>query len=79
MLAMVKVNLLRRWGRTTPDFGVCRAGLADLTASSLPDSIVPRIEAMPGAAAASPVPTRRSRASTAREHRRALTCRTIVL
>jgi len=93
MLAMVKVNLLRRWGRTTltglgvavgvttvvallavtgglsrsagdlaklgrADFGVFQAGLADLTASSLPDSIVPRIEAMPGVAAAPPCRSR---------------------
>jgi putative ABC transport system permease protein len=90
MLAIIKVNLLRRWGRTTltcvgvavgvttvvallavtgglsrsagdlaklgrADFGVFQAGLADLTASSLPDSIVPRIEATPGVAAVSPV------------------------
>jgi putative ABC transport system permease protein len=90
MLGMIKVNLLRRWGRTTltalgvavgvttvvallavsaglsrsaadlahlgrADFGVFQAGLADLTASSLPDSAVPRIEALPGVAAASPV------------------------
>jgi putative ABC transport system permease protein len=37
------------------DFGVFQAGLADLTASSLPDSIVSRIEALPGVAAASPI------------------------
>jgi hypothetical protein len=90
MLAIINVNLLRRWGRTTltcvgvavgvttvvallavtgglsrsagdlaklgrADFGVFQAGLADLTASSLPDSIVPRIEATPGVAAVSPV------------------------
>ncbi|HUJ35899.1 MAG TPA: ABC transporter permease, partial [Solirubrobacteraceae bacterium] len=90
MLAIIKMNLLRRWGRTTltcvgvavgvttvvallavtgglsrsagdlaklgrADFGVFQAGLADLTASSLPDSIVPRIEAIPGVAAVSPV------------------------
>ena len=90
MLAMIKANLLRRWGRTAltslgvavgvttvvallavtgglsrsagdiaklgrADFGVFQAGLADLTASSLPDSIVPRIEALPGVAAASPI------------------------
>jgi hypothetical protein len=82
MLAIIKANLLRRWGRSTltglgvavgvttvvallavtgglsrsagdlaklgrADFGVFQAGLADLTASSLPDSIVPRIVAMP--------------------------------
>ena len=90
MLAIIKVNLLRRWGRTAltslgvalgvttvvallavtaglsrsagdltrlgrADFGVFQSGLADLTASSLPGSIVPRIEALPGVAAASPV------------------------
>jgi putative ABC transport system permease protein len=90
MLGIVRVNLLRRWGRTAltglgvavgvttvvallaltgglsrsagdlarlgrADFGVFQAGLADLTASSLPGSIVPRIEATPGVAAASPV------------------------
>lgn len=90
MLELIKLNLLRRWGRTAltslgvavgvttvvallavtgglarsagdlarlgrADFGVFQAGLADLTASSLPASIVPRIEAVPGVAAASPV------------------------
>lgn len=90
MLAMVKANLLVRWGRSAltglgvavgvttvvallavtgglsrsagdlaklgrADFGVFQAGLADLTASSLPDSIVPRIAAIPGVAAVSPV------------------------
>jgi putative ABC transport system permease protein len=90
VFGMIRVNLLRRWGRTAltslgvavgvttvvallavtgglsrsagdlaklgrADFGVFQAGLADLTASSLPDSIVPRIEALPGIAAASPV------------------------
>lgn len=90
MLGMIKVNLVRRWGRTAltclgvavgvttvvallaltgglsrsagslahlgrADFGVFQAGLADLTASSLPDSIVRRIEALPGVAAASPI------------------------
>ncbi len=90
MLEMIKVNLLRRWGRTVltalgvalgvttvvallavtaglsrsagdlarlgrADFGVFQSGLADLTASSLPDSIMPRIKALPGVAAASPV------------------------
>jgi putative ABC transport system permease protein len=90
MLEMIKVNLLRRWGRTAltslgvavgvttvvallavtgglsrsagdlarlgrADFGVFQSGLADLTASSLPDSIVPRIESLPGVAAASPI------------------------
>jgi len=87
---MIKVNLLRRWGRTAltalgvavgvttvvallsvtgglsrsagdlaklgrADFGVFQAGLADLTASSLPGSVVPRIAALPGVAAAAPV------------------------
>ncbi len=87
---MIKVNLLRRWGRTAltalgvavgvttvvallavtgglsrsageianlgrADFGVFQAGLADLTASSLPASVLPRIEALPGVAAASPI------------------------
>ena len=90
MLAMIGVNLLRRWGRTAltglgvgvgvttivallavtgglsrsagdlarlgrADFGVFQAGLADLTASSLPASVVPRIEALHGVAAASPI------------------------
>ncbi len=90
MPGIVKVNLLRRWGRTAltslgvavgvttvvallaltgglsrsagdlarlgrADFGVFQAGLADLTASSLPASVVPRIEAIPGVAAAAPV------------------------
>lgn len=90
MLAMIKVNLQRRWGRTAltalgvavgvttivamlaltgglsrsagdlaklgrADFGVFQGGLADLTASSLPASIVPRIEAVPGVAAAAPL------------------------
>jgi putative ABC transport system permease protein len=90
MLGIVRVNLLRRWGRTAltglgvavgvatvvallaltgglsrsagdlarlgrADFGVFQAGLADLTASSLPDSIAPRIEAVPGVASAAPV------------------------
>jgi putative ABC transport system permease protein len=90
MLAIIKVNLLRRWGRTAltglgvavgvttvvallavtgglsrsagdlarlgrADFGVFQAGLADLTASSLPESIVPRVSATPGVAAAAPV------------------------
>ena len=87
---MIRVNLLRRWGRSVltglgvavgvttvvallavteglsrsagdlarlgrADFGVFQAGLADLTASSLPGSAVARIEALPGVAAASPV------------------------
>jgi len=90
VLGIIKMNLLRRWGRTAltslgvavgvttvvallavtgglsrsagdlarlgrADFGVFQAGLADLTASSLPGSIVSRIEALPGVAAASPV------------------------
>jgi putative ABC transport system permease protein len=90
MLGIIKVNLLRRWGRTAltslgvavgvttvvallavtaglsrsagdlarlgrADFGVFQSGLADLTASSLPGSIVPVVEALPGVAAASPV------------------------
>jgi putative ABC transport system permease protein len=90
MLAMIKVNLLRRWGRTVltalgvaigvttivallaltgglsrsagdlaklgrADFGVFQAGLSDLTASSLPASVVPRIQSLPGVAAASPI------------------------
>jgi putative ABC transport system permease protein len=90
MLAMTKVNLLRRWGRTAltalgvavgvttivallaltgglsrsagdlaklgrADFGVFQAGLSDLTASSLPGSVVPRIRALSGVAAASPI------------------------
>ena len=90
MSAMIKANLLRRWGRTAltalgvaigvttvvamlaltggisrsagdlaklgnADFGVFQAGLADLTASSLPASIVPRIDAAPGVAAAAPL------------------------
>ena len=37
------------------DFGVFQAGLADLTASSLPDSVIRRIERVSGVAAASPV------------------------
>ena len=44
---------LAKLGRA--DFGVFQSGLADLTASSLPDSIVPRIQAVPGVAAAAPV------------------------
>ena len=90
MLAMIKMNLLRRWGRTAltglgvgvgvttivallavtgglsrsagdlaqlgrADFGVFQSGLADLTASSLPASVVPTIGALPGVAAASPI------------------------
>jgi putative ABC transport system permease protein len=90
MSAMIKANLLRRWGRTAlttfgvaigvttivamlaltggisrsagdlaklgnADFGVFQAGLADLTASSLPASIVPRVEAVAGVAAAAPL------------------------
>ncbi len=37
------------------DFGVFQAGLADLTASSLPAPTVQRVKAVPGVAAASPV------------------------
>jgi putative ABC transport system permease protein len=90
MLGIIRVNLLRRWGRTVltglgvglgvttvvallavtgglsrsagdlarlgrADFGVFQAGLADLTASSLPESAVARIRALPGVAATSPV------------------------
>lgn len=90
MLALIRTNALRRWGRTVltvlgvaigvmtvvallsltgglsrsagdlatlgrADFGVFQAGLADLTASSLPNSIVSRVREMPGVAQASPV------------------------
>lgn len=44
---------LARLGRA--DFGVFQSGLADLTASSLPDSVVQRIRAVPGVAAAAPI------------------------
>jgi putative ABC transport system permease protein len=44
---------LAKLGRA--DFGVFQGGLADLTASSLPGSIVPRITKLPGVAAASPI------------------------
>jgi putative ABC transport system permease protein len=44
---------LARLGRA--DFGVFQAGLSDLTASSLPDSVVSRIVAQPGVAAAAPI------------------------
>jgi putative ABC transport system permease protein len=44
---------LARLGRA--DFGVFQAGVTDLTASSLPGSIVPRIGAVPGVAAVSPI------------------------
>jgi putative ABC transport system permease protein len=37
------------------DFGVFQAGLADLTASSLPGSVTARIAGLPGVAAASPI------------------------
>jgi putative ABC transport system permease protein len=37
------------------DFGIFQGGLADLTASSLPASIVPRVERVPGIAAAAPI------------------------
>jgi putative ABC transport system permease protein len=90
MLALIRTNALRRWGRTAltalgvaigvmtivallsltsglsrsagdlaklgrADFGVFQAGLADLTASSLPGSVVTKIRAVPGVAQASPV------------------------
>src|SRR5581483_8231452 len=90
MLEMIKVNLLRRWGRTAlsclgvslgvttvvallavtgglsrsagdlaklgrADFGIFQGGLADLTASSLPASVVPRVQRVPGIAAAAPI------------------------
>jgi FtsX-like permease family len=90
MLAMIKVNLLRRWGRTAltglgvavgvttvvallaltgglsrsagdlaklgrADFGVFQSGLSDLTASSLPATVVPRVRRLPGVAAAAPI------------------------
>ena len=41
---------LAKLGRA--DFGVFQSGLADLTASSLPVSIMPRVQAVPGVAAA---------------------------
>jgi putative ABC transport system permease protein len=44
---------LARLGRA--DFGVFQSGLADLTASSLPGSIMPRVEGVAGVAAASPI------------------------
>jgi putative ABC transport system permease protein len=44
---------LAKLGRA--DFGVFQAGLADLTASSLPASSVGRIEHVPGVAAAAPI------------------------
>jgi putative ABC transport system permease protein len=37
------------------DFGVFQAGLADLTASSLPPSVTAQIRALPGVASASPI------------------------
>ena len=90
MIAMMRANLTRRWGRSVltglgvafgvtttvallaltggisrsagdlaklgrADFGVFQSGLADLTASSLPASIVGRIERVPGIAAAAPI------------------------
>jgi putative ABC transport system permease protein len=90
VIAIVRSNLGRRWGRTVltglgvavgvtttvallaltgglsrsagdlaklgrADFGVFQAGLDDLTASSLPASIVARIERVPGVAAAAPI------------------------
>ncbi|HEY7890793.1 MAG TPA: ABC transporter permease [Solirubrobacteraceae bacterium] len=44
---------LAKLGRA--DFGVFQAGLADLSASSLPASVLARVERLPGVAAASPV------------------------
>jgi putative ABC transport system permease protein len=44
---------LAKLGRA--DFGVFQAGLSDLTASSLPDSVLARVAAQPGVAATSPV------------------------
>jgi putative ABC transport system permease protein len=44
---------LAKLGRA--DFGVFQSGLADLTASSLPASIVGRVERVPGVAAAAPI------------------------
>jgi putative ABC transport system permease protein len=44
---------LARLGRA--DFGVFQGGLSDLTASSLPASIVPRISSQPGVAAVAPI------------------------
>ena len=90
MLAMIRVNLLRRWERTVlaclgvavgvttvvallavtsglarsagdlarlgrADFGVFQGGLADLTASSLPASVVARVDRVAGVADVSPV------------------------
>ena len=90
VIAIMRANLLRRWGRTLltglgvavgvtttvallaltgglsrsagdlaklghADFGVFQSGLGDLTASSLPASIVPRVARVPGVAAAAPI------------------------
>jgi putative ABC transport system permease protein len=44
---------LAKLGRA--DFGIFQGGLADLTASSLPASIVPRVRAVPGVAATAPL------------------------
>ena len=90
MSAIVRANLLRRWGRTLltglgvavgvtttvallaltgglsrsagdlaklglADFGVFQTGLGDLTASSLPTSIVPRVARAPGVREVAPI------------------------
>ena len=90
MSAIIRANLLRRWGRTLltglgvalgvtttvallaltgglsrsagdlaklghADFAVFQRGLADLTASSLPTSIVARVDRVPGVAATAPI------------------------
>lgn len=44
---------LAKLGRA--DFGVFQSGLSDLTASSLPNSIVPRVARLPGVAATAPI------------------------
>src|SRR5579872_6929316 len=44
---------LAKLGRA--DFGVFQGGLSDLTASSLPDSIMSRVAAQPGVASATPI------------------------
>ena len=90
MSAIIRANLLRRWGRTLltglgvalgvtttvallaltgglsrsagdlaklgrADFGVFQTGLGDLTASSLPSSLVPRVAHVPGVMEAAPI------------------------
>jgi len=90
MSAIIRANLLRRWGRTLltglgvalgvtttvallaltgglsrsagdlaklgrADFAVFQAGLADVTESSLPTSIVTRVDRVPGIAATAPI------------------------